>query len=63
MRISVNKRQFACAGVDGETFRHLVNASKQSLSRKNLATTTHRQAPRKTTINLEKRAIDMRFGY
>jgi hypothetical protein len=33
MRISVNKRQFACAGVEGETFRHLVNASKQKNSK------------------------------
>ena len=39
----MNKRQFARAGVEGETFGHLVNASKQSLSNKNL-TTTHRQA-------------------
>ena len=58
----MNKRQFARAGVEGETFGHLVNASKQSLSSKNL-TTTHRQAPRKTTINLgRRRAIDMRCG-
>jgi hypothetical protein len=42
------------------TFGHLVIASKQSLSRKNSTTTTHRQPPRKTTINLGRRAIDMR---
>jgi hypothetical protein len=91
----VNKRQFACVGVEGElvrgslelnrrsdespladvvklpglhrvkfsnTFGQLVNASKQSLIRKNLTTTTHRQVPRKTTINLGRRAIVLVAG-
>ena len=51
MRISVDKRQFACVGIEGKTFGHFLNISKQSLSSKNLSR-THRQAPRKNTINL-----------
>ena len=41
---------------------HLLNALKQSL-RRTPTTTTHRQAPRKTIINLGRRAIEMRCGY